>query len=135
MFMPEIGKLYKLKGNCFEFMAKLVDIDEDPLTEYHFDNGVIVDLSERTKWTEIQTWYYWDTNREITIMEGDKLENTLPFSVLCNDCGSMLRALTEREVNTLELPHEIDGECIECGGDSSQTISAQFSELAAKPQE
>lgn len=71
-------------------------------------------------------WYYWDTIDE---MSGAFENASTPYSVLCKDCGSMMKALTTKEMIdlSLKIPNE---PCLECNDDPRQNISAQFAELS-----
>lgn len=140
---PEIGKLYLVEiDDCCvsaRFMAKLVKVTNENTPDaayepskykqsgwlFHFDNNV--EAKNAIDWKPVEKWYYWDTNAQTIVFEGDK-PRVNPFSILCTDCGGMLKPLTFMEADTLGLPREIaDAEtCLECNDDPTETISAQF---------
>jgi hypothetical protein len=142
---PTIGKFYAIQfdgccGTHIGFMAKLIDVtplqvegDQQYDGEcsykkqwmFHFDNGVVSTCPDQ--FTEITKWYHWDCDREFK--DDTRINASLPFSVLCSECKCDAKPLTERELKTLGMPVKIpQDECIECGDDPAQTISAQYLE-------
>lgn len=88
---------------------------------------LIPDVRELYLRREYGKWWYWDTAAQRTVFEGDNPQVT-PYSVLCNDCGSMLKPLTLQQLQSFKLtaftkPSE---PCAECNDDPKQNISAQF---------